>query len=280
MTGTTPPPTKRPLRERTKTRAAAAWRRARALTRVALLKVGEFCHTSPFAAVAPWVGTLVGSWIVGANTSSFSHIVLGAAIAAVGCAPVAAAAQWVKTKGNRTRRRDARERKILEYVSLVLVPKLGEFSHLSHADRVEARNAVLVSTVDYLDDIYREEDRLVRKPSLTTRVVLHAFKTSPDLLEVIHQAGRADAATTFNIHDARGQKVVAELLTGAVTYASKLAGRNYVSYVSAPIVTEAAIFGMISVDTTDVRQLDKEDAAALEVIASTLAIFYEESSTP
>lgn len=260
--------------------ARSLWRAARAFTRAALLKAGEFCHTSPFAAVAPWIGTLVGSWIVGANTGSVTAIIIGAVIAGVGCIPVAAAAQWVKTRGNRTRRQDARERKVMEYASLVLLPHLGEFSHLTADERIGAREVVLVDTVDYLqNNVYRDEEKSQLKTALSTRVVLHAFGETPGQLEVVYQAGRPDPATEFNLEDGgRGAKVLDDLLGGIATYSTQLVGRNYVSYVSAPIITgDNAIYGMISVDTTDIRQLDPEDGYALEVIASALAVFYQEA---
>lgn len=256
------------------------WRASRALTRAGLLKAGEFCHTSPFAAVAPWIGTLVGSWIVGANTGSVSAIIIGAVVAGVGCTPVAAAAQWVKTRGNRARRQDARERKVMEYASLVLLPHLGEFSHLTAEERIGARDVVLVDTVDYLqNNVFRDEEKSQLKTALSTRVVLHAFGTTPNQLEVVYQAGRPDPATVFDLSDGgRGAKVLDDLLGGITTYSSQLVGRNYVSYVSAPIITgDDAIYGMISVDTTDIRQLDTEDGYALEVIASALAVFYQEA---
>lgn len=264
-----------------KERRRTVGRVIRSFTRAQLLKAGKFCHTSPFAAVAPWIGTLVGSWIVGANTGSVTAIVIGAVIAAIGCTPVAASAQWVKMRGDRLRRQDARERKVMEYASLVLLPQLGEFSHFTPVERVTARNEALMETVEYLQNkVYRDEDKSLLRTDLSTRVVLYAFDSTATHLEVIHQAGRPDAATAFHLYDeARGSKILNDLLTGSATYEPKLAGRNYVSYVSAPIITgDNNIYGMISVDTNDITQLDQEDGYALEVIASALAVFYQESA--
>lgn len=268
--------------------ASPAWRERRrsvgrvlrSFTRAQLLKAGKFSHTSPFAAVAPWIGTLVGSWIVGANTGSVTAIVIGAVIAAIGCTPVAASAQWVKMRGDRTRRQDARERKVMEYASLVLLPQLGSFSHFTPDERVDAREKALVKTVDYLQNkVYRDEDKNLLRTDLSTRVVLYAVNSIATHLEVVHQAGRPDPATAFHLYDgARGTKILNDLLTGSSTYDPELVGRNYVSYVSAPIISgDNNIYGMISVDTTDITQLDQEDGYALEVIASALAVFYQES---
>lgn len=258
----------------------AAWRARFALAlRRWGYRVGEYCHTSPFGAVAPWLGTLVGSWIVGANTGSVAAIVIGAFIAALGCAPVAAAAAWVRIDTGRVARREARERKALQYASMQLIPKLGECTALTRPRRNRMKDEVIADTVKFLEEnVYRDDPREKLRPDLTTRVVLYVLVDGNRELRSVCQAGRPDPASVFVDGDGgRGQKAFDELLHERGTFESNLTDREYVSYVSAPIASGTAVFGMISVDSTDYRKLERDDRDALEVIAAALAVFFVEA---
>lgn len=242
-------------------------------------RVGESCHTSPVAAVAPWLGTLAGSWIVGANTGSVLAFLLGALIAALGCAPVAAAAAWVRIDTGRVARREARERKALQYASMQLIPKLGECTALTRALRIRMKNEIVEDTVKFLEEnVYRDDPRETLRPELTTRVVLYVLADGRRELDPVCQAGRPDLASVFVDGDGgRGQKAFNELLDERGTFESNLTGREYVSYVSAPIASGTAVFGMLTVDSTDYRKLERDDRDALEVIAAALAVFFVEA---
>ncbi len=242
-------------------------------------RVGEYCQTSPVGAVAPWLGTLIGSWIVGANTGSAWAIALGAFIAGLGCAPVAAAAAWVRIDTGRVARREARERKALQYASMQLIPKLGECTALTRPRRVRLKDEILADTVKFLEEnVYRDDPRESLRPELTTRVVLYALADGRRELTPVCQAGRPDPASVFVDGDGgRGQKSFHELLDERGTFETNLTDREYVSYVSAPIASGTAVFGMLSVDSTDYRKLERDDRDALEVIAAALAVFFVEA---
>ena len=257
----------------------ASWRDAvHRRYRSLMLGLGERCYRSPWAAVAPWVGTLAGGWVVGANAGDLPTIALGIIFAGVGCFPVGAGAYWANEDRSLDERREARERKVLAYVSTTLLPELGRTTMLRRPGREDARDLMSRATVDYLGaEVYGAPNSLRGRKRATARVVLYKVSDDGSQLSPFHQAGRDDPATSFTAGDGGvGDKAFSELFSDPV-FETNLVGRGYQTYISAPILGNDIAFGMLTVDTTQLEEIDDEDRDAIETVAAALAVFFVEA---
>lgn len=252
-------------------------RTARRGYRAVMLGIGERCYRSPWAAVAPWLGTLAGGWVVGANAGDIPTIGLGIVLAGAGCFPVGAGAYWANEDRSLDERREARERKVLAYVSTTLLPELGRTTMLRRAGREDARDAASYATVDYLGaEVYGTPKPLRGRKRATARIVLYKVSDDGSQLLPFHQAGRDDPATPFTAGDGGvGDKAFDELFSDPV-FETNLVGRAYQTYISAPILGNDIAFGMLTVDTTQLEEIDDEDRDAIETVAAALAVFFVE----
>lgn len=257
----------------------ASWKHnAHRRYRSIMLGFGERCYRSPWAAVAPWVGTLAGGWVVGGNVGDIPTIGLGAALAGIGCLPVGAGAYWANEDRSLDERREARERKSLAYVSTTLLPALGRTTMLRRPEREDARDEMSRATVDYLGaEVYGTPNSLRGRKRATARIVLYKVSDDGSQLLPFHQSGRDDLATAFTSGDGGvGDKAFSELFADPV-FETNLVGRGYQTYISSAILANDIAFGMLTVDTTQLEEIDDEDRDTLETVAAALSVFFVEA---
>jgi hypothetical protein len=223
----------------------------------------------PMVSVAPWIGTMAGSLLISGSAGQFGLVVLGAAIAAIGCLPVAAAAYWSSLDRTASDLRAARERAVL-LQSVELLQAAASVTSEQRAKRVAMLRRVAGQVVDFLcDRAYSEVPGL--------RTVVYAISDDGSALEVLQQAGRPDSAHVIAFGSDHGKKVL-DQLSGPKNhvYESDIEGRPYRSYLAAPIRRGGVIFGMLSVDATETLSL--ADGYLLEILSSALCIFFVEAA--
>jgi len=119
-------------------------------------------------------------------------------------------------------------------------------------------------------------------PSL--RVVVYEFNKKNDVLDVTYNVGRADKPRPFKQGDnGRGdaafkminsqeEPLFVEDVTQGTTPGWKGAGKIYKTFISAPIKSSEAAFGMLTIDSPASGSLSKNDKGIVLVLATLLAI--------
>lgn len=253
-----------------RSRVARRLAKARAVAAEWFAQLGQKARTSPAAAVSPWLGTMVASWLVGWAQGNLWMIIAGAVIAAAGCSPVAASSFANAREMSRELRREARERQALTLASSVLLLPLADVPAMSIDRRVAARDAAADRTVKYLtENVFTDEG---------VRVVVFVVDDAGERMEPRWSAGRSDPPSAFVRGTSRGDAAFAEItgVSGHI-YSNELEGRQYTAFISAPIVAGENAFGMLTVDATDADSLDSDDGYAVEVVASGLAVYFAEA---
>jgi len=230
---------------------------------------------SPFAEMLTWVGTLFGGIIVSGSGGQLAPILVGAGIVLIAVLPLAikGAIEWQHSRLDDYR--DARESFALEY-SATALRLAADLEKLPRATRVAMSEGAVR---DCLESVWRD----YFEGSTTVRVVLFLVNSTGDSLRVEAFKGRAEEPRAFMAGEPRTGIALAQLRASddSLYVADKTSlppewgadERNYSTFIRLPIRTKSEAYGMLTVDSTNQRDLSKRDASALVVYSTAMAVF-------
>lgn len=225
---------------------------------------------------SPWLLPTIGSLVVAWGQGNSWFIALGIAIVLTAAVPVWNTSIRRQAAETTDLLYDARERMVSEYAASLIreAATLEEAPRPLRLDEARSKVPELIRRVS--ENVYGDRDDL--------RFVLYRVGENGDALLVVDQWGRQGRARAFTKDEARTQLALDRLNDVADHYLCMdtlelplehdLAGRDYRSYISAPIRSANSALGMLTVDAKDVNALSARDGEIMEVVAAMVAFYW------
>jgi hypothetical protein len=223
-----------------------------------------------------WLGTLFGGIVVSGSQGNLGVILLGAALVLVSVLPLAIQGFLQLPQSVRSDVLEARESVAREF-GLRALRMAADLEQRARADRVGLSGTGISEAMDSLWNVYFAENPRVR-------IVLYLAAPDGKSLAVQDVRGRSGKSPRdFRDSDARGQIAIKHLSSSSESiYVANTADspvdwgardRDYTTFIRLPIRTSTVAYGMLTVDSSKVSDLDEQDASALEAYSTALAFF-------